>query len=561
MIEKISRGFRIGGLIRYLMGPGRFNEHTEQRVIASWDGRPAEHQPRVIGALADGPGGIGDAGEDVGVRDDHAGGGQFGAGEAGGASGTASGVEFDVTDLVWRLSQPAQAGGVALAEPPASRDGELPQGPVWHCSLRNHAEDRVLTDEEWAQVVADVLDATGIAPHGDQRACRWVAIRHAPDHVHIAAVLVREDTGKRVRPYRDWPQTRAVVKAAELRLGITVTASADRTAVRQSTRAELEKAALRGAGETTRAWLRRSARLAAVRAQDPEGYFLALRGQGIRVRKRVSATTGELQGYALGWRHDVTGDDREPVWFSGGALAKDLTLPKLMSRWASATVTPQIPPAPDEHSKVGAVEQADAVAEAMSAIDHATAAYASGDDDGEVAAIAHATEDLLVALTMLTGDIRDPAPRGGPADVYQRAARREGIGQPTSWGPIASQLRTAAWRLAAVGTLGRRGRAGSGAELMVAAAALIAEIATWHEQSRRLAQARAARVTHEVITRRPAGRLDASRGPASRSEQDRTRSREPRRGGEEPRHTTPPSTIAAAVRHQHQPGDNRRRRR
>jgi len=369
-----------------------------------------------------------------------------------------------------------------------------------------------------------------------------------------------------------------VVKAAELRLGITVTESPDRTAVRQSTRAELakklekealsgalEKAALRGAGETTRAWLRRSARLAAVRAQDPEGYFLALRGQGIRVRKRVSATTGELQGYALGWRLDVTGDEGEPVWFSGGALANDLTLPKLMSRWASATVTPQIPPAPDEHSKVGAAEQAGAVAEAMSAIDHATAAYACGDaaadDGGEAAAIAHATEDLLVALTMLTSDIRDPAPRGGPADVYQRAARQKGIGQPRSWGPIASQLRAAAWRLAAVGTLGRAGRAGSGGELMVAVAALIAQIAAWHEQSQRLAQARAGWVTHEVITRRPAGHPDASRGPASRSEQDKTRSREPRRGGEEPRHTTPPSTIAAAVRHQRQPGDNRRRRR
>lgn len=49
MIAKISRGWRVGGLVRYLMGPGRFNEHTNQRVIASWDGAPELHQPPAVG--------------------------------------------------------------------------------------------------------------------------------------------------------------------------------------------------------------------------------------------------------------------------------------------------------------------------------------------------------------------------------------------------------------------------------------------------------------------------------------------------------------------------------
>ena len=40
MIAKISRGWRVAGLVAYLMGPGRFNAHTEQRVVASWDGHP-----------------------------------------------------------------------------------------------------------------------------------------------------------------------------------------------------------------------------------------------------------------------------------------------------------------------------------------------------------------------------------------------------------------------------------------------------------------------------------------------------------------------------------------
>ena len=33
------------GLVAYLMGRGRFNEHTDQRVVAAWDGAPHLHQP------------------------------------------------------------------------------------------------------------------------------------------------------------------------------------------------------------------------------------------------------------------------------------------------------------------------------------------------------------------------------------------------------------------------------------------------------------------------------------------------------------------------------------
>ena len=37
MIAKITRGNDLPGLVRYLLGPGRANEHTNQRVIASCD--------------------------------------------------------------------------------------------------------------------------------------------------------------------------------------------------------------------------------------------------------------------------------------------------------------------------------------------------------------------------------------------------------------------------------------------------------------------------------------------------------------------------------------------
>jgi len=60
--------------------------------------------------------------------------------------------------------------------------GDAPAKCVWHCSLRSAPGDRVLSDAEWADVAAEVMDRTA-SPRGDDGACRWVAVRHADDHV------------------------------------------------------------------------------------------------------------------------------------------------------------------------------------------------------------------------------------------------------------------------------------------------------------------------------------------------------------------------------------------
>ena len=49
MIGKISKGASGRGLIRYLFGPGKANEHTDQRVIAIGSvavGRRGSHAQR-----------------------------------------------------------------------------------------------------------------------------------------------------------------------------------------------------------------------------------------------------------------------------------------------------------------------------------------------------------------------------------------------------------------------------------------------------------------------------------------------------------------------------------
>ena len=385
MIAKISRGWGMARLMRYLMGPGQANEHTDQRVIASWDGAPHLHQPP--------------------------------------RNGSACG--FDVRALTEDLNDPALAAGVPL-EPPADGHDIRRRGPVWHCSLRNAPADRVLSDEEWTEVVEDLLDRTGLAGRDDPGACRWVAVRHAEDHVHVAVMLVRQDTGRRVHPWRDYLRAREVCQDAERRFGLTWTAPADRTAARQSTRAEQQKAARRGAGETSRAWLRRAARTAAVQAQDPEEFFRRLADLGVLVRPR-QAPPGHLVGYAVAAPDDLNADGR-PVWFGGRRLAPDLSLPALLARWRSAEPAPEpIPPAPHEYAMVGRAERAAAVAQAADAARDATGAL--GGDASVGPAVAHATADLLAALCAVTGRSTTPVPWAA-SDEFDRAARTPVLRQP-----------------------------------------------------------------------------------------------------------------------------------
>jgi hypothetical protein len=140
VIPKITTGTGgTYGLITYLYGPGKANEHTDQHMVTSWNGFAPDPGPT--------------AGREA------------------------------VTKLARQLDLPVKS---------LPRD-QRPKTTIWHCSVRTASDDRPLTDDEWAAVARRIVHAAGIAPEGDTKACRWVAVRHAPDHIHIAATLVRED--------------------------------------------------------------------------------------------------------------------------------------------------------------------------------------------------------------------------------------------------------------------------------------------------------------------------------------------------------------------------------
>jgi hypothetical protein len=154
-------------VLRYLLGPGEHDEHRDQRLVAAW-------AAAAVGGVAGLP-----------------------PASSPGAVGRLAGL----------LEQPVAAG----FNPPAK--------PVWHCSVHNHPDDPVLSDEQWAQVAATFLDGVGLAKAGDLDAVRWLAVRHADDHVHLVATLVRQD-GRTVWPRHDYRCCQSVAREIEERLGL-----------------------------------------------------------------------------------------------------------------------------------------------------------------------------------------------------------------------------------------------------------------------------------------------------------------------------------------------------
>ncbi|HEU5421684.1 MAG TPA: hypothetical protein VFV41_28660, partial [Streptosporangiaceae bacterium] len=258
------------------------------------------------------------------------------------------------------------------------------------------------------------------------------------DHIHIVAMLARQD-GRRPSVRNDRYRVRDACLAAERRYGLRPTAPGDRTAARQPSRAETEKAARHGADEAPRVTLRRQVSTGAAAAAGEQEFFARLRQAGVLVRTRHSSREPrQVTGYAVALPGDTTraGD---PVWYGGGKLAADLSLPKLRRRW----------PQPGSDDRFTAAERGATWDHAAQVVEQAAAHIRSllaGDDPGAAADAAWATSDTLHAAAAALGSriLRQAA------DAYDRAARAP-YGRTPAPTPAGDGLRRAARLLSAYG--------------------------------------------------------------------------------------------------------------
>jgi len=344
-------------------------------------------------------------------------------------------------ELIEDMAAPGKAAGLPDRAPKQGEKGSK-YGWVWHCSLRNEDADRVLSDDEWEAVAQDVMDRTGIAGTDDAGGCRWIGVRHDDNHIHLMATLVRQDNIRRVHPKNDFHVVRSVCREWETKLGITLTAGADKTATRAPTRGEIEKATRRGPcpqGPTTgggggtavavappRVRLRQIVSQAAAAKRGTPEFLEALRAQGLRVHEN-HGPDGRLRGYAVGVAGDTDRKGKQ-VLFGGRTLAPDLSLPKLLQRWDSAPM-PEITLTPTRLSHASLEDKVTALRTGEAAVEHARTALAAGTESAD--AIAHATGDLLASLARGT-DGADPGAGAAAAEVYDRAARHPAWCNPTS---------------------------------------------------------------------------------------------------------------------------------
>ncbi|MGZ3103488.1 relaxase/mobilization nuclease domain-containing protein [Streptomyces sp. H72] len=264
----------------YLYGPGKRDEHVDPHLVAAWDSYVSDP-----------------------VRSQ----------------------EFSIPDLAALLDAPVH-----------TLLGTKPPLHVFHVAVRNPPEDRQLSDEEWGRVAREMMHAAGIAPHTDERGCRWVAVRHADDHIHIVATRAREDG--RV-PDTSWSKLRMqeAARSFEAEWGLRRLAHGDGTARRWSKTGETEKAVRRRLVEPVRETLQRTVRASAAAAVSDSDFFTRLSSAGLRVQQR-SAPDGNVTGYSVAMPGDRD-KGQAPVWFSGSRLAPDLSLPRVRERWSSSPST------------------------------------------------------------------------------------------------------------------------------------------------------------------------------------------------------------------------------
>ncbi|MEH0470958.1 mobilization protein [Streptomyces sp. B21-097] len=357
MIAKISSGKDTAGLIRYLFDTKKAKDHTDPHLVASWDG------------FAPDPG-----------RSD----------------------DFDaakrrlVADLDLYVKQ-------------ARRHGRAPERHVWHCSIRTATSDRHLSDEEWADIARRVVAATGIAPQDDPDGCRWVAVRHAPDHIHIAATKVRGDL-RTTRHWNDYLTADRELAAIEEEYGLRHVVRGDRTAAKRPTRAEQEKTRRAGHTMTARERLRFTVRTAVSVATSPEEFLHILDATDGVLVEIQRLPSGDIRGYKV-----AVGDDTntvgEPIWYSGSTLAPDLSFPQIHKR---LTATEQ----PTEATKR---QRSAPWAEATAAVERIPAHLDRDDDAGAQAHIA-AFGEALDALPLLAPQEIRPHLRQAAA-AFERATR------------------------------------------------------------------------------------------------------------------------------------------
>ncbi|OBA46581.1 hypothetical protein [Kocuria sp. ICS0012] len=401
MIPNITKGNKPVGLMKYLVGPGRANEHTDPHLVGA--------SPLIMAWYDD-----------------------------------AQLSEEAAVSIAREVDLNRRAFGV---------DAETKH--IWHCSLSIPYQDREVSDQEWADIAQKFMDEMDFTDAGVKAPCQWVAVHHGRstkgnDHIHIMASTIRGD-GTKWADNSDFSRALKVARGIEKDFDLIQLGSHSERWLQQG---EVRRDSTR---EPTRFKLERTVRACAVAAESEAQFVRQMRRANILVHPRFAAGTDSVvTGYSVAERPPK---GMRPLWFGGGKLAQDLTLPSLRTRWpdtpGSAQEASEEWMAAKRHRRIvhpdapGAVldeETARRLARELKEVrrrlvsiapeDQQTWAHAAREASGVYAAWSHATED-------------GQGPLGRTARVLASSAHQAGVKITT---PLHAPLRisgTTAFLLAA----------------------------------------------------------------------------------------------------------------
>lgn len=442
MVPNIRRGQDTFGVMKYLYGKERHSgsPHVDPHLVASWDGYapdPGRDPAATIRSLA---------------------------------------AELDL--------RVKQMGSLK------------PKKHVWHCSVRTDPSDRHLSDQEWAQAARRVVAAAGLAREDDPDSCRWVAVRHADDHIHIVATTVRGNL-RGARLDKDAVRVQTECRSIERDLGLRQLKKGDRTATARPKQAEIHKAERRGLAEPTRDTLKDAVRQAVVGARTDEEFFANLRAAGIRVKPRLFES-GDLQGYSVAVPGDRNKED-EPVWYSGTTLGYPLG--RVRQRMAATDAdgdTPKettAPPSQTGHPRAGGSKAFRARRAAVPAAEHVVDVLLDGDDQGAAGQLDALGEVLGAMAQTALPNTASRTEMLAAARSYERASRSHiHAARRDTWA-----TRSAARSILTGGYAVDREDGAAAVELVSVLFAVLVVAANWHAARGHEQQAEAARATAQHL--------------------------------------------------------------
>ena len=314
MIGKIKKGHRMIGLINYLAGPGRSNEHANMHVVCSSE---------LIATVSDGM-------------------------SLDAQSTMSLGHEMNHPKKVYHPDNNKRA-------------------QVFHVSLSLDATQGLKDDDFWDTMVREYLHGMEMDGSDGKPPMRWTAIRHGVssngnDHVHIAVSMIRED-GTWWNANKDFARSSTTLRAMEKKHALRVLGQGVKT--RGYAEGELQSVARRRAmakhtreanatqgmvpwsmlDKTSREHLiaeqshieqprfevALKVRAAGAGSRSEAEYVRRLRGNSLLVRPYFAkGGTEQVAGYSVALRPS---EGERPIWYGGGTLAKDLSLPSLRAGW------------------------------------------------------------------------------------------------------------------------------------------------------------------------------------------------------------------------------------